>query len=102
MEKNLSTIIKECLENSKNKNVLVIGDIMVDNYINGEINRISPEAPVQILNVENEYTRLGGAANVAHGLSALGVNVSLCGVVGDDTYGSILKSICKDKNINTN
>ena len=62
----------------------VIGDVMLDEYIEGDVRRISPDAPVQVVNVRSEYVRLGGAANVAHGLAALGAKVELCGAVGKD------------------
>jgi D-beta-D-heptose 7-phosphate kinase/D-beta-D-heptose 1-phosphate adenosyltransferase len=65
--------------------VLVAGDVMLDRFIVGKVSRISPEAPVPVVRFEREHTRLGGAANVAHNLSALGARVSLVGVVGADS-----------------
>lgn len=73
--------------------ILVIGDLMVDHYIWGEATRLSPEAPVPVVNVKNESTTLGGAANVAQNLIALGAKVTLAGVVGDDVQGVQLKNI---------
>ncbi|MGL4982639.1 MAG: D-glycero-beta-D-manno-heptose-7-phosphate kinase [Treponemataceae bacterium] len=67
-----------------NVNILVFGDILLDEYIFGSVNRISPEAPVPILNVNSEKFVLGGAANVAANLIALGANALLCGVCGKD------------------
>lgn len=64
--------------------VLVFGDFILDRYIWGEVNRISPEAPIQILKVQREDNRLGGAANVAHNLVALGARVAVLGLVGSD------------------
>jgi rfaE bifunctional protein kinase chain/domain len=64
--------------------VLVAGDVMLDRFIVGKVSRISPEAPVPVVRFEREYSRLGGAANVAHNLAALGARVSLVGIVGAD------------------
>ncbi|GMB96537.1 D-glycero-beta-D-manno-heptose-7-phosphate kinase [Helicobacter sp. NHP22-001] len=64
--------------------VLVVGDIIIDHYIWGESERLSPEAPVQVVDVKDEGRRLGGAGNVADNLIALGASVDLCGVVGAD------------------
>lgn len=64
--------------------VLVVGDVMLDRFIVGSVARISPEAPVPVVRFQSEHTRLGGAANVAHNLSALGTRVSLVGMVGAD------------------
>jgi len=71
--------------------VLVIGDVMLDRYIFGEATRLSPEAPVPIVKVSEEKEVLGGAANVAANIAALGGQVYLCGVIGNEGYG---KSIC--------
>lgn len=64
--------------------VLVAGDVMLDRFIVGKVSRISPEAPVPVVRFEREYSRLGGAANVANNLATLGARVSLVGVVGTD------------------
>jgi D-beta-D-heptose 7-phosphate kinase/D-beta-D-heptose 1-phosphate adenosyltransferase len=77
-----------------NVRVLVVGDIVLDKYTIGTVNRISPEAPVPILNVEEEFYRLGGAANVAANIAALGGSVSLVGLVGDDVYGDKIAREC--------
>lgn len=68
-------------------NVLVIGDVMVDSYLWGKVERISPEAPVPIVSVERRENRLGGAANVALNIKALGANPILCSVIGNDQKG---------------
>jgi D-beta-D-heptose 7-phosphate kinase/D-beta-D-heptose 1-phosphate adenosyltransferase len=68
-------------------NILVVGDIMMDRFIWGRVSRISPEAPVPVVAVEKETFLLGGAANVVNNIHALGGNVTLCGVVGDDEMG---------------
>jgi rfaE bifunctional protein kinase chain/domain len=64
--------------------VLVVGDVMLDRFIVGDVTRISPEAPVPVVHFQSEFVRLGGAANVAHNLATLGARVSLVGVVGRD------------------
>ncbi len=75
---------------NKTPRILVIGDLMVDHYIWGSCNRISPEAPVQVVNVKTESNRLGGACNVGANLNALGARVSMCGIIGDDSLGKWL------------
>lgn len=67
--------------------LLVVGDLMVDRYYAGVVRRISPEAPVPVVEVAEETQRFGGAANVAHNLRRLGAAVEVCGVVGDDVEG---------------
>lgn len=84
-----------------NLNVLVIGDIMLDHYINGKVNRISPEAPVPIIDIVDQTYRLGGAANVALNIKALGAVPHLCGVIGQDKHGEQLSRILKKENIDT-
>jgi D-beta-D-heptose 7-phosphate kinase/D-beta-D-heptose 1-phosphate adenosyltransferase len=71
--------------------LLVVGDVMLDRFIVGRVTRISPEAPVPIVRFESEYLRLGGAANVAHNLAALGARVSLVGIVGGDAAAAALR-----------
>lgn len=68
----------------KRKNILVVGDIMLDKYSHGSVSRISPEAPVPIVDIKKIIYKPGGASNVAQNLSALGMNVSLLGITGDD------------------
>lgn len=82
-------------------NILVIGDLMIDHYVWGEATRLSPEAPVPVVNVKNESTTLGGAANVAQNLITLGAKVTLAGVIGDDISGGQLKNILEQEGINT-
>ena len=72
--------------------ILVVGDVMLDRFIVGRVTRISPEAPVPIVRFESEYLRLGGAANVAHNIAALGGTVSLVGVVGTDAAAAQLRA----------
>lgn len=80
----------------KNPNILVIGDLMIDHYLWGKCERISPEAPVQVLNVENESSVLGGAGNVINNLCALGSKVDVISVIGDDGIGQELKLLLDD------
>jgi rfaE bifunctional protein kinase chain/domain len=74
--------------------VLVIGDIVLDKYTVGSAKRLSPEAPVPVLNVEEEFYKLGGAANVAANVASLGGSVSLLGMIGSDPYGDIIAREC--------
>ncbi|MEO1654076.1 MAG: PfkB family carbohydrate kinase, partial [Bacteroidota bacterium] len=67
--------------------VMIIGDVMIDSYLWGEVNRISPEAPVPVVNVKKRELRLGGAANVAVNVKALGATPILCSVIGQDSDG---------------
>lgn len=77
------------------KKVMVIGDIMVDSYVWGKVERISPEAPVPVVSVENREERLGGAANVALNLQSLGAETLLCSVIGADRRGQDLMRLMK-------
>lgn len=81
--------------------ILVIGDIMLDRYWFGQVDRISPEAPVPVVRVARKEDRLGGAANVARNAVALGAEVSLLGVVGDDEAGAEIQSLVSQENINS-
>lgn len=76
--------------------ILVIGDIIMDHFIWGNADRISPEAPVPIVNVSKEKFMLGGGANVLHNLHKLGASTALCGLIGNDDNGDILVSMLKD------
>lgn len=69
-------------------NLLVVGDLMLDRFIRGEVERISPEAPVPVMRVLSESTSLGGAANVVHNVRSLGGRVTACGIVGNDEGGN--------------
>ena len=79
--------------------VLVVGDIILDQYIYGETNRISPEAPVPVLRVESTEERAGGAANVAINISSLDVSVKLLGITGNDDSSNRLEEILNDKGV---
>ena len=92
-------IIKR-IESVKPK-ILVLGDVMLDQYISGEVKRISPEAPVPILNFSKEKKVLGGAGNVAHNLVNLGAEVSISTVVGNDPSGELIKKLLNGINVST-
>jgi len=81
------------------RSMLVVGDVMLDRYWFGEVNRISPEAPVPIVRIDHREERLGGAANVARNSAALGVHTSLLGVVGQDEAGDIVEKLLQDSHI---
>jgi rfaE bifunctional protein kinase chain/domain len=82
--------------------VLVVGDVMVDRFIVGTVTRISPEAPVPVVRYRSEHTRLGGAANVAHNLTALGARVTLVGLVGVDRAADRLREQLVDAGLDIN
>jgi D-beta-D-heptose 7-phosphate kinase/D-beta-D-heptose 1-phosphate adenosyltransferase len=82
--------------------VLIVGDIVLDHYIWGKVTRISPEAPVPVVNVTRENFLLGGAANVANNIQALGGAVSVCGVIGRDEAGKQLFHLLNKQGISTN
>jgi rfaE bifunctional protein kinase chain/domain len=84
-----------------NLRVLVIGDVMVDAYILGKVNRISPEAPVPVVSFEQEEKRIGGAGNVALNLVALGAQPIVCSVIGDDEQGQALSNLFTEKGISS-
>jgi len=87
------------LEKLKDLKILVVGDVILDRYLYGRVERISPEAPVPVVEVEGEEVRLGGAGNVAGNLVSLGVQTSLAGVVGEDRAGELLGNLLKEKGI---
>jgi len=97
----LTDKVRHIQQSQKQPAILVIGDLMIDHYIWGDATRLSPEAPVPIVNVKNESTTLGGAANVAQNLVALGAKVTLSGVIGDDAFGARLKEIMTHEGIAT-
>src|SRR5260370_22666906 len=93
--------VRSIQQSQKPPAILVIGDLMIDHYIWGSATRLSPEAPVPIVNVKNESTTLGGAANVAQNLVALGARVTLGGIIGDDAFGARLVEILASEGIAT-
>lgn len=99
---NLTNKVRSIQLDKKKPSLLVIGDLMLDHYIWGSATRLSPEAPVPIVNVKNESTTLGGAGNVVQNLVALGANVTIAGVIGDDSPGIQLIEILKGEGVKTN
>jgi D-glycero-beta-D-manno-heptose-7-phosphate kinase len=91
----------ELLADFKDKKILVVGDLMLDRYVIGSVNRISPEAPVPVLLVRHENALPGGAANVALNIRALGGRAIIAGVMGKDKPGADLTSLLKGKGIRT-
>ena len=86
----------ELLGNFRGKRLAVIGDLMLDRYYWGSVHRVSPEAPVPVVEVDTESVRFGGAANVANNIQALGGKAFLIGLVGDDHPGSMFKKMLTD------
>ncbi|MBA1432122.1 MAG: D-glycero-beta-D-manno-heptose-7-phosphate kinase [Epsilonproteobacteria bacterium] len=84
-----------------NPKILVLGDLMIDHYLWGSCERISPEAPVQVVDVAKETTVLGGAGNVINNLKALGASVSVAGVIGDDANGEELREMLREIDVDT-
>src|SRR5229473_4871678 len=77
--------------------IVVLGDVMLDEFICGNVSRISPEAPVPVVEIKRESTHLGGAANVMANLLALGARACVIGVIGDDFAGERIRSSVRDK-----
>jgi len=92
---------KDLFDKFNGLRILVIGDVMLDANVMGKVNRISPEAPVPIVSLENEDARIGGAGNVALNLLALGANPIICGVIGEDTSGDKLLNLFEKNGIST-
>jgi rfaE bifunctional protein kinase chain/domain len=89
----------QIFENFNKQHVLIIGDVMIDSYLWGKVERISPEAPVPVLNLQKREYRLGGAANVALNVQALGAQPILCAVIGKDTEGDQLLKLLEENNL---
>lgn len=83
-------------------NILVFGDYMVDEYIVGDVSRISPEAPVPVLNIKTREKKIGGAGNVINNIIALGANVKAIGRIGNDENGKFIKKYFSDNNVDSN
>ena len=92
---------KDLFDKFNGLRILVIGDVMLDAYVMGKVNRISPEAPVPIVSLENEDARIGGAGNVALNLLALGAKPIICGVIGEDSSGDKLLNLFEKNGILT-
>jgi rfaE bifunctional protein kinase chain/domain len=93
-------LYKDLFNSFENLNILIIGDVMVDAYLWGKVDRISPEAPVPIVAVQKKESRLGGAANVALNIKALDAKPIVCSIIGDDVEGEKLIELFKESAIN--
>jgi len=91
--------LKEIIKNFKDKKILVIGDLMLDRFVLGDVSKISPEAPVPVFELKEQYCLLGGAGNVASSLRALGLEVCVSGIVGDDDDGREILNQIKNLNV---
>lgn len=92
---------KKEFEKAEGKAIMVIGDIMLDSYIWGSVDRVSPEAPVPVVNVSSTEDRLGGAANVVKNIASLGMKPILCSVVGNDDAGKKFFNILDKRGISS-
>lgn len=92
--------INQVFEAFNGLRVLVIGDVMLDSYVWGKVERISPEAPVPVVNVQNREYRLGGAGNVLLNVQSLGAEAIICTVIGTDSSGDLLEGSLKQKGLN--
>ncbi len=95
----MNELVESILSNIDQKNFLVIGDVMLDKYVSGNVSRVSPEAPVAVLHVDKEDYGLGGAANVANNLASLGCKAHIIGIVGNDENKDILAKEFEKANI---
>jgi D-beta-D-heptose 7-phosphate kinase/D-beta-D-heptose 1-phosphate adenosyltransferase len=91
---------QDIIENFRDRNILVIGDLILDHYIWGKVTRISPEAPVPVVGVTRESFMLGGAANVAHNIVSFGGKASVIGINGRDISGQVLVDMLVQKGVN--
>jgi D-beta-D-heptose 7-phosphate kinase/D-beta-D-heptose 1-phosphate adenosyltransferase len=91
--------LAEIIQHISGVRILVIGDVMLDHYISGDVFRISPEAPVPVIAVEEERYVLGAAANVAHNLASLGIQTELLGTWGRDSSGILLEKLLQEAHI---
>ena len=85
--------------NFKSKKILIVGDVMIDSYMWGKVNRMSPEAPVPVVDVNKYEKKLGGAGNVALNIKSLGAEPLLCSVIGNDTEGELFIKLLKEQDI---
>lgn len=83
------------------ESLMVLGDLGIDKYTCGEVTRISPEAPVPVLQVTEEKYKLGLSANISNNLNSLDIKSTLCGVVGEDKYADLLEKLMEDRGLNT-
>ena len=93
--------LQHLLKNAASRRILVVGDVMLDEFVWGRVSRISPEAPVPVVEVQEESSYPGGAANVARNLRPFCASVSLCGAVGEDLFAEKLRSLLTEEGIET-
>lgn len=93
--------MKELFDSFNRQTIMIIGDVMLDVYMKGKVERISPEAPVPIVSVTETFSRLGGAANVAQNLKGLGAKPILCSIIGNDDKSNELLSLMSEQNMTT-
>src|SRR4051812_4453101 len=98
---NAPTDLRALLDRARDRTVLILGDLMLDHFVIGRVERISPEAPVPVVQFDHESYRLGGAANVAHNVAALGGRVEIAGLVGNDPEGARLIGELREAGIGT-
>lgn len=91
----------ELFDSFSRKTILIIGDVMVDSYVWGKVERISPEAPVPVVSVEGKEHRLGGAANVALNLKSLGASPIMCSIIGNDETGDLFSKLVAQQQMET-
>lgn len=94
-------LLKDSIDKFPKAKVLVIGDIILDKYVWGNVSRISPEAPVPVVEVKQETKMLGGSANVVHNIASLGASPILCGIIGDDLTGREILNKIKQMDLAT-
>ncbi len=93
--------LKNVFNEFSTKNIIIIGDVMIDTYIKGKVSRISPEAPVPVVKFETKEHRLGGAANVALNIKALGAKPFILSVVGEDDNGKLMEKLVNENHLRT-
>lgn len=93
--------MKELFDSFNEQKIMIVGDVMLDIYMKGKVERISPEAPVPIVSVTETFSRLGGAANVAQNLKSLGTKPILCSVIGNDDKSNELLNLMSEQNMTT-
>src|SRR3954468_16106146 len=98
---NAPTDLRALLDGARDRTVLVVGDLMLDHFVIGRVDRISPEAPVPVVQFDHESYRLGGPANGAHNVAALGGTVESAGLVGNDAEGPRLLAGLREAGIGT-
>lgn len=93
--------MKSLFDSFNGKKIMIVGDVMLDIYMKGKVERISPEAPVPIVSVTETFSRLGGAANVAQNIKALGAEPILCSIIGNDEKSNDLLKLMHEQNMNS-